>query len=208
LKTTGGCIVEIVVGAPGNNPFRGMVHFDRAVYFPRTIVGGSDRVQSYRNMRAHMLELENTPMVNRFHTLEQASERRLDRWGFQRFVSWLYEMLSDYGSSVLRPLLWFVLLLVLTTAIVYLTSGAETVDAQTFKGWQEALIGTGQHARIHRAIILTLQSTLNPLGIFGAKVLLVARTSWLAAWLSFHGLATAILVALFILAIRRRFKMQ
>lgn len=209
LQVSGGGIYRIFCRAPGTNPFGGSVHFDRSVYFPRSIEGAPERVQAYRNMRAHMLELENTLMVNRFHTLEQATERRLDRrYTFQRFVSWLYEMLSDYGASALRPLLWFLALLCLTTAILYLSDGVETVSADEFRGWQTALIGHSRSAAIHRAVALTMQSTLNPFGIFGPKGLVVARCSALEPWLLFHGLATTVLAALFILAIRRRFKMQ
>ena len=207
LQARGGGIYAIKSDNPDAHRFRGSIHFERSVYFPRTIKDAPGRVQSYRDMRANMLTLQNTPMVNLFHTLEQATERRLDRLGFQRFVSWLYERLSDYGASTLRPLGWFIVLLVVTTALAY-ADGVEPVAVQDFRGWQTVLAGAGRWATLNRAFTLMVQSTLNPLSIFGGRGLLVPHTSLLAAWLLFHGVATAILVALFILAIRRRFKMQ
>jgi hypothetical protein len=47
---------------------------------------------------------------------------------------------------------------------------------------------------------------LNPLGIFGTKGAVVANSGWLAIWLFVHGLLSALFIALFIFAVRRRFK--
>ncbi len=208
FRVTSGGIHLISCTPPGLNPFSATIHFDRSVYFPRTTADAPERVQSYRNMRSHMLALENTPMVNRFHTLEQATERRLDGLGFNRFVSWLYEKLSDYGSSAFRPVLWLVAMTITTGTLIYCFDGAVQAQPEDYRGWQEALEGYDAWPAIERAFVLTMQATLNPLGIFGIKGLLIARYEWLALWLSFHGLATAVLVALFVFAIRRRFKMS
>ena len=58
------------------------------------------------------------------------------------------------------------------------------------------------------AVVLALQSIVNPFGIFGARAMVVAETGWLNIWLGFSGLVSAVLIALLILALRRRFKMR
>lgn len=205
----GGAVLNIECSEPsGRVPFTGSVFFDQSVYFPRAPGRYLKGPQPYRNMRAHMLKLENTPMVSRFHTLEQATERKMEGYGFHRGISALYELLSDYGSSALRPFLWFILLFAVTALAVFLTDGATHADAQELSGWQNSLKGDDWSAQAIRAFVLTGQSTLNPLGIFGVKGLLVAKTGLLALWLSFHGLLSAIFIALFIFAVRRRFKMS
>jgi hypothetical protein len=49
---------------------------------------------------------------------------------------------------------------------------------------------------------------INPLGLFGVREFIVPANGRLVAFLSFAGLMSVIFIALMILAIRRRFKMQ
>ena len=58
-----------------------------------------------------------------------------------------------------------------------------------------------------RAFILTGHATFNPLSIFGVKGLVTARYWQLALWLWVNSVFSALLFALFFLAVRRRFKM-
>jgi hypothetical protein len=202
----GGAVLGITCSAAhGRNPFVGSVNFT-GVHFPRA---PSERVfdaQPYRNMRAHMQRLENAPMVSLFHTLEQAVERRMETNLFNRFVSHAYELLSDYGSSIPRPASWFLGLLLLTSA---LASGLDWAVANpTHYAWQEGLARTSHWRAVERGLLLTLQGTLNPFGIFGSVSAVLPRNGFVVAWMFFHGLFSATLAALFILALRRRFKMS
>lgn len=205
----GGAVFDIACpAASANGPFNGSVYFNKKVYFPRTPGLRLKGPQPYRNMRAHMLKLENTPMVGLFHTLEQATERKMEGYGFHRAISALYEYLSDYGSSALRPFMFFIGIFGITFLLILLWDGAAHANAAELAGWQESLVGNDWFARVRCAFVLAGQATLNPLGIFGIKGLLVAKTGWLALWLSVHGLLSTIFVALFVFAIRRRFKMS
>src|SRR5690242_19496991 len=199
-------VLDIRSPAPtAESPFTGSVHFDRTVYLPPKPGIRLAGAQSYRNMRAHMVRLENSPMVSRFHSLEQSVERH-NQGSFDNLLSHLYGALSDYGSSTIRPFVWFIALLALTFAIIFFSDGATPSPAAELRGWQSTLSGTDTSACAERALILMLNATLNPLAMFGTAGLLIAKRGWLTAWLAVHGLFSAVLVVLFILALRRRFK--
>jgi hypothetical protein len=152
-----------------------------------------------------MQRLENAPMVSRFHSLEQAVERRNQGW-FYRVISCLYGMLSDYGSSVGRPLLWLLALFAVTFSAVLLSDGALINTSIDQKGWYSGLFGEHLLTHAERAFVLTASSTLNPLAIFATTGLLFPKYGLLTAWLPIHGLLSALCLVLLILALRRRFK--
>jgi hypothetical protein len=152
-----------------------------------------------------MSKLENAPMVSRFHRLEQSVERE-NLALFDRLLSHGYRVLSDYGSSSLRPVACLVLLMLLTASLTYATDGAQLKQTNDLNGWESGLRGNGFWVQAERAFVLATQATLNPLGIFGRRGVLVAKFGWLATWLVLHGLLSTLFVALFIFAVRRRFK--
>ena len=55
-----------------------------------------------------MAALENAPMVSCFHELEQLVERE-NLGPFDRFLSFGYKLLNNYGSSSWKPLVWLFL---------------------------------------------------------------------------------------------------
>jgi len=206
LKVEGGGIANINCPIPeGENPFIGSVQFSK-VAFARKPSRRLTGPQPYRNMRAHMLRLQNAPMAGLFHSLEQAVERHAEQNPVNRGLSWFYQLLSDYGSSPARPLAWLLVLSILTFSVITIADGVAVSTDQI--GWQAELCEPDWGARLKRSALLLGQGTLNPLGIFAAKGLVAAKNGWLAALLLVHGFCGAILVALFILAVRRRFKMS
>ncbi len=204
----GGSLLNVVCPPPGSgNPFTGTVSFTTDVFFPRErdtyILAGP---QPYRNLRYHLRSLENAQMANLIHSAELAVEREDDSWT-NRVVSYLYEWMSDFGSSALRPFLWQVLLYVSSVCAILYSDGAAVSVPSDLAGWQEALVDPicGGYAR---AFYLALQPVVNPIGIFGPRSLLIPQYPLLAVWLSVHGFFGLILLALLIFAIRRRFKIQ
>jgi hypothetical protein len=208
FEVRGGGILNIQSPPPtAENPFTGSVHFDKHVYLPRRSNDWLKGPQSYRNMRSHMLKLENNPMVTRFHRLEQLLERETAD-PFDNLISWVYSGLSGFGSSTLKPVLCFAALLVLTFLFA-LWGGVAAAHPDDLVGWQRALIDHyAWGASLRRAVTLTAQSTINPVGVFGTRAAVYAQNGWLASWLVLHGLLSAILVALFAIAVRRRFKIS
>jgi hypothetical protein len=204
----GGSLLNVACPPPeSDNPFSGTVSFTPDVFFPRErdryVLPGP---QPYRNLRFHLRALENAQMANLIHSAELAVERQDDTWTNRR-ISQLYEWMSDFGSSALRPFLWLLLLYVSSVYAIFCSDGAEVSDRSALVGWQHDLIDPawGEYTR---AFYLALQSFVNPVGIFGPKYLLVPKSTLLAAWLSVHGFLSLILLALLIFAIRRRFKIQ
>jgi hypothetical protein len=127
-----------------------------------------------------------------------------------RLLSHLYEWMSDFGSSALRPLVWQVVLFALSFSLILGSDGAVQASrdpASELIGWQQILIDP-RWGTFARAAYLALQPLVNPIGIFGPRSLLIPRFPWLAVWLSVAGILGIVLLALFIFAIRRRFKIQ
>lgn len=206
-----GSLLDIVCPPPGGqNPFTGTVSLVN-VFLPRTrdhyLLKGP---QPYRNVRYHLRSLENAQMANLFHSAELAVERDDDSWT-NRLLSRLYEVVSDFGSSALRPLLWEFMLFLLSMFFVLYSDGAVIVSAETVSGlvgWQTLLSEPTTYGEYSRAAYLAVQPVVNPLGVFGVKSILVPRYPWLAIWLSIHAILGVVLLALLVSAIRRRFKIQ
>jgi len=205
-----GCgILDFICPSPDEQiPFTGSVKISRDLFVPRSSkypVGGA---QPYRNLRYHLARLENAPAATFFHAAEESIDREGDDW-FTRVLSYLYQWASGFGSSPGRPLLWILVLWLLNSAIVYGINGAELArETSAYFGWQEALTDQGEEGRVLRSLHLAAPRILNPFGIFGARALLVAKWTALNIWLSGSGIASAGLIALAILSIRRRFRLR
>lgn len=205
---SGGCIFNLDCPPPdGENPFTGSIMLND-VFFPRSTrtypISGP---QPYRNLRSHLSTLHNVAGTNVVHAAEQAIERETDT-SWNKILSYLYEMFSDFGSSPIRPIAWLVGLSLFSVLLIYLFDGADlAVETSAYRGWQTLLIDSGVSGRIARSFVLGFQPITNPLGILGTKTLLVPKSVGLSIWLGIQGLASAVFVALFILALRRRFKM-
>ncbi len=212
LNVTNGFILEFTCPPPHKiNPFNGSVEFNN-VYFPTNKEKLIYRdAQPFRNMRYHMKMLENTPMSNFFHTLELRAERNNDTQTNKAF-SYLYDWFSGYGSSILKPFLWLLGFWLTSVTLFYFTDGLTTLETtktnNLYIGWRSIFLESGQWATLSKAMYHSLIDIANPLGIFGAKSLLVPTNGWLAAWSIFHSLFSVIFITLTILSIRRRFKLQ
>ena len=210
FEMTGGGIFNIDCPPPdGENPFMGSVIFGRDVFLPRnTKHYPIEGPQPYRNLQAHLTKLENVPAVSFVRAAEQAIEREKDTF-FNKILSYLYQWFSNFGSSALRPVIWLASLLALNIWLINHFDGATRAFPDEFYvGWRENLLDTGTSGSISRASLLSLQSILNPFGIFGARAMVVAETGILNIWLGISGLFSGVLIALLILALRRRFKMR
>jgi len=212
IDMVGGCVLNIEVPAPGGaiNPLTGSVDFVNT-FFPRNrkdyLLPGP---QPYRNMRHHLRAIENGQMANLFHSNELAVERERDT-GMNKFLSYAYQALSDFGSSATRPIVWWFGIGLLSAIIIFSTNGATpTFDAHKYPGWKAMLVADNCDFSTNaaKATYLSFSTMLNPLGLMGHRALLVPSTGWIFIVLVFQALLSAILIALMILAIRRRFKMQ
>ena len=208
LKMDGGCILDIACPPPGaKSPITGDVAFSN-VFFPRNtedyLLSGA---QAYRSFRHHLMTLQNIQAANLIRSAELAVERESDR-GMNQYLGLLYEWFSDYGSSTWRPLAWLTGAFLLSLSAIYCSNGATQglPDSAMYAGWRSVLI---EHdGNVWQALYLAFQPIINPLGIFSSKALLVPRHGWLAFLLMVQGLLSPVWIALFIFAVRRRFRLH
>src|SRR5713226_3470760 len=112
LDVAGGCILNFDCPAPGSdNPFTGHATFTD-VFLPKDTKNYLlESAQPYRNMRHHLRSLHNTNAAGLFHDRELIVERERSPWT-DNLVSRVYEYISEFGNSILRPFLWWLLLIV------------------------------------------------------------------------------------------------
>lgn len=205
----GGCILDIECHPPWEkSPFTGSVSIVD-VFLPRDPKKYLIKTpQPYRNLRAHLRRLENSQGSNLIHSAELAIERVADN-KTNKLLSHLYEQFSDFGSSALRPLVWLSLLWLVSFIVIFISDGAALAFVkEDYTGWRSLLTCTDTYGQVSRAAVLSFQQLASPLTILGAKPLLVPEYLWLAVWSVIHGLLSVVLIGLFVLAVRRRFKMQ
>jgi hypothetical protein len=209
LSITGGTVLNIITPPPGaENPFIGEVSFSN-VFFPRTSkYMRTNGPQLYRNLCYHLMDLHNEKNANIVHSAELAIERESDS-PFNKFISFVYETLSDFGNSTLRPVFCFMLFSLFAISFITYFDGSLPGQSQSnYIGWQKILLEDNLDGKIARAIVLTGQQILNPLGLLGHKGLTVARNGWILAISIIYSLLSLILITLFIFAVRRRFKLH
>jgi len=165
--------------------------------------------QPFRNFRHHLKSLENTPMSNLFHSLELRAERMTDPLP-NKTISYLYDLFSEYGSSILRPFLWLIGFWIASTSLFYFTDGLENICSKCnlYSGWREIFLETGWWPTLSKAMYQSLVNIANPLGIFGVKSFLVPKYGLLVVWSIVHSLFSVAFITLTIFSIRRRFKLQ
>lgn len=207
LNIEKGFILNFICPVPGdNNPFSGSISFNNT-FIPRDtknyLLTGP---QPYRNIRHHLKSIENGQLANFFHSAELAVERENDTY-FNKVISHAYESFSDFGASALRPIIWWFIIGFVSALLIYYFDGAVNafdIDGEHYTGWRSILICNNEY----RSVYLSFQSMLNPLGVLGIKSLVIPAFGWLVTYLLIQGLLSAILIALMIFAIRRRFKIS
>ena len=189
------------------NPFLGPVSL-RNIFVPRRSgPGGIQTAQPMRSLRAHLMDLGNIQAASVIHSAELALDRK-DETDWNKFISYFYEISSDFGAATFRPLGLLLSLFFATFLLGGLFEAVELqVDPSALVGWQEILGADGRSGDSARAALLAVQPIVNPLGIFGVKALVVAKNIWMAGWILVQGIISPILIAMFIFALRRRFKM-
>lgn len=204
LTIRGGHVLDFdLPPADGENPFVGEVKMTNVVMPARSYESQLATGQVYRNMQAHLADLKNFPLRDQFHALEMELDRKSNPWAFSSIVSLAYDRFARYGLSAGRPLLW---LFGLTTASALLSGGLGqgVCELGEKHGWRQHLVDGSWHC----GLLLGTTPLTNPLGLFSKDPIAIAKTWYWAAWLTVQGLLSAVLIALALLAIRRKFRTQ
>jgi hypothetical protein len=109
----------------------------------------------------------------------------------------IYDAFCRYGHSVGRPVGWFAILAVVTALVLHLGDGAAlNVGAVNLSG---AVGGLAP------AIGLAVQNIVNPLVLFSDKAVFVPTTTFALVLCLLHTIMSIVLLAFFLIALRRRF---
>jgi hypothetical protein len=208
LSITGGGVANIdCPPAYGDSPFTGAVTFKK-VFFPTSPLQSRlfEGPEAYRGLHAHLMKHDNVLMANLIRALLLRSERETERW-FAWFTNWFYGTFAKYGTSPGRPLVWLLVLYILTALYIYrYDQGAITQPIQFYTGAYSALLDW-QDGRFHRSLLLPLQSLANPFGVFfDPRKIIIPSTPLGAILLTIQGLISDVLLLMTALSIRRRFK--
>ena len=164
------------------------------------------RVQWLRDAREALTARSNLVAAGIFH----ASELRLSRSKAAGLTYWLaswgYQLGSNFGNSIARALGWLIFSFFAIVLVAY-CSGTEP-SQKASAGWFTALKACGMWPEVRRAGVYAAQSILNPLNLFVQEPLVSVSNGWGA----FAGLVLGILgiasLALLLLSVRRRFKLE
>ena len=201
LEWDGGYLGQFHLDRPLESAFVGDVWF-RRVRLPTNAARHGE--QWLRDTRAALNARNNFVAAGIFHASELALSRRREPT-INQVASWVYQAGSDFGNSIGRPIAWFSGVLALIFAIAFVVGTTADPGAA---GWQKALQGDGERAQILRAGVYSAQSIFNPLNLFVPKPL-VSVAHWAAALAGFAlGVVGIVAVALFLLSLRRRFKLE
>jgi hypothetical protein len=163
-------------------------------------------VQWLRDARIALNARSNFVAAGVFHASELALSREREPC-INRVASLVYQAFSNYGNSIGLPIAWFFGVLAAIFALALATGTAAATDPAA-GGWHTTLNGKGLLAQMLRAAIYALQSVFNPLNLIVPKPL-VTVSHWGAALATFLlGIVGIAAFALFVLSLRRRFKLE
>lgn len=192
------------------NPFLGDVLIDSDVFLPR--VAGRyfiDDPQEYRNLRHHLTSLNNVPAAQIVHAAELAMERQRSS-KFTRFLSTGYEWITDYGTSPERALKAFCLGWFANFCVLVISRGGflrwlTQLSVSPAENW---LPSAYLFERAARQVGAALQLTVNPTAALGPSGISADLMSYGSILLTPIAVYSATVIALFIFAVRGKFRLR
>lgn len=157
-----------------------------------------DAASAYRTLKLAMEKVRARDDEALFYAYEQQSLRLKKDTAFSvKLISWLYEKTADYGQNFVRPLVW----MLGTFLVFFLLYLAALTDALITLTDIEEVLG------------FALQQVFHPFGVLRqwpviSGTAVKAVPLWLAFAAAVHSVLTLAFFALFLLAIRRRFRLS
>lgn len=162
-------------------------------------------VQWLRDAREALNARSNFVAAGIFHASELTLSRRREPFT-NRLASVVYQCGSSYGNSIKRPVVWFFCFLL---AIFLIAVGAgTTASPEATQGWHISLQQCDYWAKALRAGVYAFQSIFNPLNLIVPKPLVSVSHWWAALAGAVLGVLGVVAFALFLLSVRRRFKLD
>ncbi len=155
--------------------------------------------RAYRTLKLIMGSFRAAEEEGRFFTYEQRTSCNLilkDNWfSITGNLSNLYDIISEYGENIVRPLVTLLLISLYFTACYYVTGGIVQANEKAVS-WL---------TKIPPAVGFSIQNIFNPLGMFNKRAFLMVTSPMVATLSIIQSILTLSTVALLLLAIRRRF---
>jgi|GEM_PF-4564666 len=167
--------------------------------------------QSFRFMGEYCKYLNNRQAAAIFNAAVLALERKNERL-IPRMLSNLYKCFSNYGTDAGRPLLWWLAALAGTVITLGSCEGVISTNpsGEGLLGWQTELNSQVPIAAYWRAFAMSIyqMSLVGPLFVGGETLPLIASSGWAKALLSISSVFSGLQIALFVLALRKKFKLE
>ena len=160
-----------------------------------------------RDLYRLMEKSQNSAAAHFFRGLVLRAEH-YNETGFMRFVSWFYGFFGNFGLSPGRAVAWIFGTLLFSVFVMGYFEGAYVVDHASHSQDDMSPMWLRELGTNYYALILTLQTMLNPFYVFTAKQLVAAKSACGQAFVTFVGFFSLSLYAVLILSIRRRFKVR
>lgn len=212
LKMLGGCIMNIKTPPThADNPFKGDVIFHKVYFRKNKISGKLTELQSqpYRNLREHLLELDNYKTANTIHAVIQEIDLQYDDV-FNKLTGKFYRFASNYGSSPVTAISLVLLIWLSVILLVAVSGGVEMSKFVTDSpvGWYQSMSPDSTYNKLTRGIVLSTQNTFSPFTMLYGRGLVIPSTTTVAFISILQSILSPIFLALFIFAVRRRFRLN
>lgn len=175
--------------------------------------GGKDAARAYGTLKHAMASIHARGEEAKFFALEQESllgDKDTSRT--TKVFSWLYRMVSDYGQSELWPLVWL-----LVTFLAFFAVYTAFLKVYLDLKYVLPLFRPDPLLPVGDVLRFSLQQVFQPFEVFrargsaapGAILKALPEIPLLLAFLAaVHSVLTLSILALFLLALRRRFKLD
>lgn len=178
------------------------------------VPSGSDAARAFRTLKLAMEQLKSTHEEQKFFRLEMEADRPTLP-GLRPWISWVYQITSDYGFSLWRPVAWLIgLSLMFGMAYGWLANTCAADIACAKIAWKTDV---GSAADRTSAVIKYTLASVSPVpGLDKMQTELRAPLFGHHGWIPItalvleilHKIAALVMAFLFALALRNLFKMK
>jgi len=187
------------------SPLLGDSNFRYVKFSNRPFENSISTVQACRNLRYHLAIMQNHKCAAILHAEVLREERKRDEFQF-KLLSYLYQLFSNFGLSIWRPIGGIVALFLATTFMAYFLNGAVVNKSVDSSGWKSMLVS--EDSRSARALLLSTQTMVNPLSVTSSRNLVDPENSIVLLFVFVQAFFTPVFLVFFLVAVRKRFKLQ
>ncbi|MDP3024771.1 MAG: pentapeptide repeat-containing protein [candidate division Zixibacteria bacterium] len=166
--------------------------------------------QMYKRLRANYEDNLNYAEAGDFHIGEMEMRRKGEKNFFNKCIVWAYKLISNYGESYWRPLLCWILPILLLFPLLFMYSGIEQITSRQspYMIHYQFNLSTISLSNAGDFIKDYLKSFVYSLSVFSlVREKLYRPISNLGHfWMVLESIFSPTLIAFFLLALRRRFK--